>query len=77
VLRDDARLLVLGGWRRRSITAAQHQAEDRQRELSVVLGQVFGFLAQEPAFESLVFLKQVRVQFLVLVALSLGLSIVP
>ncbi len=73
VLGDDARLLFLGRRRRRLLTAAQHQAQDGQRQLSVILRQLFGLLAQKPALESLVFFTQVRVQLLVFVALALEL----
>jgi hypothetical protein len=45
VLGDDARLFLLSRRRRRLIAAAQHQAENCQRQLRVVLRQLFRLLA--------------------------------
>jgi len=61
VLGNDARgLFVCGRWRRLFATA-EHQAKDGERQLGVVLQQLFSLLAEQSAFESLVFFTQVRV----------------
>ena len=72
VLGNDARgLFVCRRWRR-LFTTAEHQAEDGEGQLGVVLRQLFRLLAQQSALESLVFFTQMRVQLLVLVALALS-----
>jgi hypothetical protein len=60
VLGNDASRLVLDGPRRLGI-AAEHQAENGERQLSVVLRQLFGLLAEKSALESLIFFTQVCV----------------
>jgi hypothetical protein len=71
VLGNNARwLFVCGRWRW-LVTTAEHQAEDGERKLGVVLRQLFSLLAKETALESLVFLTQMRVELLVLVTLVL------
>jgi hypothetical protein len=56
------RLRLISGRRRR---VAEHQSEDRQRELRVVLRQALGLLSEQSALESLVFFLEQPDQFLV------------
>src|SRR6478609_940290 len=72
VLGNDLRRLFVCGRCRRLFATAEHQTEDGERQLGVVLRQLFGLLAEQPAFETLVFFTQVRVQLLVLVTLALS-----
>jgi hypothetical protein len=52
----------------------EHQLEQREGELAIVLGDALGFLAQEPPLELLALLPQLLVEGLVLIAGGNGRS---